>query len=95
VREVEEELGVKIKRKYLRPLHIMSRGPHDDTGPRVDYFFGTTKWEGIPTNIEPHKCDELRSHPLNGLPDSVPFYVRKAPQQAYMGVFYSEHDWSK
>lgn len=95
VREAREELGIEINEQDLQPVHIMSRGPHDDTGPRVDYFFEVTVWEGEPENLEPHKCDELRWYDLNDLPESVPLYVRVALKNAQKTTIYSEFDWFK
>ncbi len=93
VREAREELGIEINSKDFKLIHIMFRGPHDDTGSRIDYFFEVKVWTGEPENKESQKCDELRWHDLNELPQSVPQYVRVALKKAQEKIMYSEFDW--
>ncbi len=59
VREVAEEVGVVIDPLDLELVHVMSR-PKANDAERVDFFFKTEKWIGIPRIVEPNKCDDLR-----------------------------------
>lgn len=59
VREAFEEIGVEIDARDLELVHVMSR-PNSNDAERVDFFFKTEKWTGIPKIIEPNKCDDLR-----------------------------------
>lgn len=69
-REALEEVG--IDGVALRPWCAMQRtgngGPVDE---RVDYFFTSTTWTGVPRVLEPHKCADLRWFRLNALPTPV------------------------
>lgn len=73
VREVREELGVRVDPTALRPLTVLHRG--EPGGPaieqRADFFFEVTAWEGVPAIQEPEKAAGLAWAPLDGLPDPV------------------------
>jgi len=93
VREVKEEVGIDIDPDDLVPAFFMYRPPHDETGPRADYFFVTDKWQGEPTIGEPHKCDELAQYSLDDLPETVPEYVRVAITGWLRGEVFSDFGW--
>ncbi len=75
-REAREEMG--LTDVVLRPWCAMQRtgngGPVDE---RVDYFFTTTSWSGVPRILEPDKCADLRWFDLVALPDPVVPHERR------------------
>ncbi len=88
IREIKEEVGVRIKPGDLRIAHIMHRhcGDHE----RIDFFFTATQWEGEITNTEPEKCDDLRWFAWDSLPTNTIHYVRAAIERWHQGQFFSE-----
>jgi 8-oxo-dGTP pyrophosphatase MutT (NUDIX family) len=70
-REAAEEVG--IADVELQPWCAMQRtGRGDDpVDERVDYFFLSTTWSGVPRLMEPDKSADLRWFGLEALPDPV------------------------
>ncbi len=90
IRESLEEIGVKIKPENLEMIHIMHRSSNNE---RIDFFLLAKNWEGEPTNLEPHKCDELKWFPLNNLPENIIPYLNSAIEKYQNAMFYSEFGW--
>lgn len=42
----------------------------------VAFFFVASQWNGLITNCEPHKCDDVRFFPLDQLPQNLVPYVK-------------------
>ncbi|MBD5788080.1 NUDIX domain-containing protein [Cellulosimicrobium terreum] len=72
-REAREELGIVVDPEHLRPVTALHRG--EPGGPaieqRVDFFFATERWSGVPTLQEPDKAADLRWFGLGALPEPV------------------------
>jgi 8-oxo-dGTP pyrophosphatase MutT (NUDIX family) len=94
VREVEEEVGIKLTRDDLKLVHTLHRqaalGVGETKHERVDFFFEVTNWKGEPTNMEPHKCDELRWAPLDDLPEPLTVEVAGMLKAYAKGEPYSD-----
>ncbi|MFN8521647.1 MAG: NUDIX domain-containing protein [Chloroflexota bacterium] len=90
VREAAEEVGIQISAADLAPVGVMHRFETDE---RVDFFFVVRRWEGTVTNREPHKCSELRWSPVDGLPEDMVPYVRRAIEMLGEGVWFGEFGW--
>ena len=57
-REAREETGVLIEPGDLVFRHVIHhRNPLGQA--RIGFFFTATRWQGVPTNTEPHKCAGL------------------------------------
>ena len=56
----------------------------------LDFFFAPAAWQGEITNMEPHKCNDLRWFPLDALPDNTIPYIREAIRCYREGVGYVE-----
>jgi len=88
VREIKEEVGIKLNLKDLKLVHVIDRKEPKEE--RVDFFFTTKKWKGEPKIMEPNKCDDLRWFSLSNLPDNVIPYIRQAINCVLTNKFYSE-----
>ncbi|GEM_PF-2430951 len=69
MREVREEVGVRIRPEQLTLVHLRSRNALD--GHRLDHFFLATAWDQEPQNKEPAKCDDLAWFSLDALPSTI------------------------
>lgn len=91
IREVSEEINLKLHPEDIRVAHIMHRkAPGSE---RVDTFFVAEKWEGEVKNMEPNKCDDLSWFPLDQLPENIIPYVRHALDCIRAEEFYSEFNF--
>jgi 8-oxo-dGTP pyrophosphatase MutT (NUDIX family) len=73
LREVREEVGVKIDPADLVPVTAMHRtgGNGLAIDERVDFFFTASRWDGEPRLMEPDKAAGLDWYSLDKLPDPV------------------------
>lgn len=88
IREVQEEVGVRLKPEQLTFVHTMYRQCGDHV--RIDLFFEATAWDGTIVNAEPEKCDDLSWFALDALPDNVIPYMQQALEKYRVGERYSE-----
>lgn len=91
-REIKEEIGVSLKPKDLKLVHVMHRKESDI---RMDFFFTSRKNQFQPRNLEPNKADDIRWFFLSRLPANTIPYIRAAIKNYRQGVFYSEFGWEK
>ncbi len=70
IREVSEEIGVKISEDTVTFAHVMYRIADDDKT-YIDYFFTVDDWTGEPQIKEPHKCDDLQWVDRDSLPENT------------------------
>lgn len=89
-REIGEEIGIDVRKKDLRMIHVMHRMTGEEYNERVDFFFEAKKWKGEIENKEPYKCDTLQWTILNKLPKNTIPYIREAIKNYRRGVFFSE-----
>lgn len=90
IREVKEEIGIEVKARDIRLVHVMHR---KETDIRMDFFFTVTTWRGLVANREPEKCDDLRWFPLDNLPWNTIPYIRRAIGNWQKRIGYSEIGW--
>ncbi|MEK7665174.1 MAG: NUDIX domain-containing protein [Patescibacteria group bacterium] len=101
IRETKEEIGVDLKQKDLRVIHVMCRdsradypqGVNEGINERVDVFFTTKKWQGHIEIKESNKCDDLSWFDLSNLPDNIIPYIRQVVDCIKNKTFYSEFGW--
>jgi ADP-ribose pyrophosphatase YjhB (NUDIX family) len=92
LREGAEELNITLKEEDLKLIHVMARGPKDETGERIDLFYQVKNWKGEPVNNEPHKCDDLSWFALHSLPQKTIPYIKYVLDN-FENTLYSEVDW--
>lgn len=73
VREAREEVGIVIEERDVEFAHIMH---NSSSGGRAAFFFTVQRWDGVPENREPDKCNGLRWFPLGALPEHMIDYCR-------------------
>lgn len=76
VRELHEEVGLRVKEEEFVLHAIMHRRTHDRE--YMHTFFRATNWEGVAENVEPEKCDLVGWFPRSPLPDRLIPYVKSA-----------------
>jgi 8-oxo-dGTP pyrophosphatase MutT (NUDIX family) len=92
VREAREEVGIIIQPRHIEVVGVMHRLSEDE---RFDFFVVTDEWQGSIRNMEPDKCDDLSWFPLEGLPENMVPYVRKAIQNYLSGIWFDSFGWEK
>ncbi len=90
IREVKEEIRVKIKASDVQLVHIMHRREKDI---RLDLFYTSKSFSGNVTNAEPDKCDDIRWLELDKRPKNTIGYAKKALRYYQKGIIYSEIGW--
>lgn len=94
VREVFEEIGIKVKPEDLKYVHTMHRHNEGKENDWIDIYFEVTKYEGEPHNAEPDMHSEMVWLDPNDLPDNVIPSVAVAIKNIEAGKRYSEYGWS-
>ncbi|OGG08586.1 hypothetical protein A2154_00560 [Candidatus Gottesmanbacteria bacterium RBG_16_43_7] len=92
VREIKEEIGIKIDDKTVRLVHVMHRKENDI---RMDYFFTSKSYSGKIINCEPEKCSDLSWFPIKKLPGNTILYIRHAIVCLQKNIWYSEFGWKE
>jgi len=87
IREVLEEIDVKVKKKDIELVHVIHRKEADI---RLDFFYITKAYTGKVKNMEPEKCDQLKWFDLDKLPKNVLPYIKQAIEKHLDRVLYSE-----
>ena len=91
VREAEEEAGVTIQPNDLQFVHVVNI--QTQQGGRVHVFFSAQNWNGVPSNCEPPKCDEINWFPIDDLPKNTSPHVAHAIKCIQNGQMYSEFEY--
>lgn len=97
IREAKEEVNIDIKLEDVSVCHVMHRFhsmPEGLSFEQIDVFFRVKRYEGIITNNEPDRCDELAFFPLNNLPKATVPFIRYALQCIQKGECFSEFGFS-
>lgn len=87
-RELKEEVGITVADEDIKIINIMTT---ITTKHIVQIGVLIKKYSGTPTNMEPHKCDELGFFPKNNLPQPL-FIGNKANIDLYLqGKMYDKN----
>lgn len=90
IREMEEELGIRLRKDSISLVHTMYRIEDDTRGDRADYFFEAKEYNGEISNMEPEKCDDLSWFPIGNFPENTIPYLRLVLEQVEKGINYTE-----
>lgn len=91
IREAKEEALIDIEPSDLQVVGVMHRNFSVDEA--VNFFLTATRWKGVVSNGEPHKCDELAWYPIDCLPENLIPYVRKAIDNYRQGIWFESFGW--
>jgi len=91
IREAREEAGVEINPTEIEVVGVMHRKNIDSEW--IDFYLNVKSWKGHITNMEPHRCEELRWFNLNDLPDNLIPYIRKAIQKDHKQLWFESFGW--
>ncbi|MFF2154064.1 NUDIX domain-containing protein [Paenibacillus chitinolyticus] len=92
VREAKEEAGIDIRPEDLEITGIMHR--KNTNSEWIDFFLKARRWQGEIGNMEPHKCEELRWFPEEGLPAEMVPYVREALLNRQESLWFESFGWA-
>jgi 8-oxo-dGTP pyrophosphatase MutT (NUDIX family) len=90
IREAAEEAGLCLKQSDLTFVHIIHR---KEDRINIDIFFDCCHWEGTLSNLEPHRCEELRWFSLNALPEHTIGTIQRVFNAVSQNITYSEEGW--
>ncbi|WP_446222581.1 NUDIX hydrolase [Nocardia sp. IBHARD005] len=90
VREAAEEIGVEIAPSDVEFVHVMHNSA---SGGRIAFFFQVDRWQGVPENREPDKCDALEWFAMDSLPAEMIPYCREALGRIASGATISMYGW--
>lgn len=92
IRESKEEIGITIKYKDAKLVHIMYS---IDGKERMGFFFEVKNWKGVVTNMEPEKHGSVKWFDFNKLPKNMVAYAKYAINCYKKEQFLSEYGWDK
>lgn len=93
IKEVEEEIGIKIQPNDLTHRLTMHRNEPDEDMVWVDAYFEATDWSGEPYNAEPHVHAELTWFDPKDLPGNIIPSVKAGIEAIEAGKTYVELGW--
>ena len=86
IREAKEEIGISIKREDMEILHIY----HKYKRGMLKFVFKACKYEGIPINNEPDKCEKIEWIEIDNLPEKTIPGIRLELENIKSKLFYSK-----
>ena len=89
IREVYEEIGIVIKERDLRLVHIVSKIGSDKYN-RLDLFFTANKWIGTIANKEVDKSSRVAWFQKDKLPKLIVPYLVIVMDKIRKGITYSQ-----
>ena len=92
IREASEEAGIKVSLEDLEVIHVVHR--LTPTREYFDIYLRAEKWTGEITNMEADKCDELKWHDMDGLPNNMLPEVKLALENINRNMHYGEFGWA-
>lgn len=91
IREAKEEAGVDIEPSEIKVVGVMHR--KNTSSEWFDFYLLVNSWKGEITNVEPHKCEELRWFHVKELPDNIIPYIRSAVERSHEQMWFESHGW--
>lgn len=92
VREVGEEIGIRVAPADVKVVHILHRKAEDGSE-RAEAFYIAEHWKGEVKNLEPEKCDDLSWFRVSELLANTIPYIRVTLENIEKRSFYSEYGW--
>jgi len=95
VREAYEEIGITLKKKDLKVVHVLHAIKNETRCETIGFFIEARAWEGEPQNMEPHKCDDIAWFQLSALPENTMPTLIHVLAMLDKGVSFSEYGWEE
>lgn len=92
VREASEELGIKLKPEDLKVVHVL-HVKTEKGDEYINFFMEANTWQGEPSIMEPHKCDDVAWFTLDQLPSNLMPMHKHVFNMIVHGIVYSEYGW--
>jgi ADP-ribose pyrophosphatase YjhB (NUDIX family) len=93
IREIYEEVGVKVNPEDLELIHVMSSIENDVEV--IGCYFLVKKWEGEPFNKASDKHERIEWISLYNLPQNMIARNKQAVEHMLKKFTYSEYGWNK
>ncbi|KKP23890.1 MAG: hypothetical protein SZ59_C0003G0114 [candidate division TM6 bacterium GW2011_GWF2_28_16] len=93
IREIKEEVGVDIKEKDLKFLHVTNIKIKEKEEPLLGFYFLVDNFFGEPKNIEPDKCEYITWLDADNLPENIVKELKVVLEKISKNEFYSEIGW--
>jgi len=91
IREVQEEVGLKMDPTDLTFYHVMHRNEKAIRNfEYIDFFFKLEYWQGEPRNNEPEKAAHIKWFDLNSLSENIVPNVKAAIEYYRSKLLFSE-----
>ncbi len=91
-REAKEELGITVVPEDLEVVHVCHINGEGDFE-ALGFYLETTKWQGEPTNAEPHLHDHIAWFDINKLPENTMSIIKFNIGYILQNKVYSEFGW--
>lgn len=88
-REAKEEIGIMIDPHKVQFSHLI-HGFFKDGKEYFNIFFTVDSWEGVPTIMEPDKCDQLTWFNMQDLPKNMTESTRRYFEARSKNEMYSD-----
>ena len=86
IREAKEEIGITIKREDMEIIHIY----HRYKGGMLKFVFKVNKYDGIPINNEPDKCEKIEWVEIDNLPENIVPSISIELENIKRQIYYSK-----
>ena len=94
VREVKEELGVRLDIETSKVVHVCHyKGIRGFEG--LGFYVFAEKWDGEPRNNEPDRHEHIKWFDIDKLPGDLISIHRFCFEKIQENIFYSEFGWDK
>lgn len=91
IREAKEEAGVDIKPSEVEVVGVMHR--KNTSSEWIDFYLKVKSWKGNISNMEPHKCEDLRWFNVRQLPENLIPYIRSAIEKDHDSRWFESFGW--
>lgn len=94
IRETQEEVGVLVSAHDFKLVHVLHvRKNESNTQDIIGFYFSADRWQGMPSNNEPHKILDAQWFAIDNLPSAITEHAQLAIAGFMKKSSYSESGW--